>query len=503
MSRTTEIQNILKFLIVLLLSGVFLFPIIGSAYAVGSYRADVPQGLSRHPTKGWLWEYGPLLPRVSESAQRSLGDIGINAVVLARNYGEKDNFGNFFPAETHFLVKLLSTPYGERTTADLIRKQVRGSTHLRVGNIRVIFADGSTLVTRGKRNLRRSVPHFLNTPGSIKGSTVKKVYVIVYDPLLSNGQLLSEYLHWNSYKDLTNQTINFFRQASHGEIVYSVVATSVVTDGWPAKIDGFRYTEEEYLAVYNGQSNPHTPDTVDYNKIVNSPDLDICGKANRGEIDEVWIYNGPWFGFYESTLVGPGAYWYNSTPVPKPYTCNRLVPIMGPSPHVGVDYEIHDFGHRTEATMKKVYGVWDSSNPVHNNWEKFTLVKSLAAGYSYSGCGNVHYPPNGVTDYDYSNSSTVMSNCDDFANYPNLHDPQTVLKPVSCSNWGCDQFGYLSFWFSHLPSNPGCGSDMVASDWWKYFSDPALALNPSAPCGAQPAPSTEKVYMPVIIIKNF
>lgn len=309
----------------------------------------------------------------------------------------------------------------------------------------------------------------------------RKVYVIVYDPILSNGQYLSDYLGWNDYSELTQGTTDFFRRVTDGRLNYTIVYTTIVTDGWPVKIDGFRYTEEEYLAVINGQSSPHTPDTVDYNVIVNSPDFDICGKANRGEIDEVWIYNGPYFGFYESTLVGPGAYWYNSPPVPEPYDCNRLIPIMGPSPERDLDNAIHNFGHRTESTMKRVYGGWENNRTAHN-WERFALVKALSPDYFYSGCGNIHYPPNGTSDYDYANLTPVLSNCDDFVNYPDLGDPAETAKPVDCSAWGCDQIGYLEYWFSHLPSNYGCGPDEVSSDWWKYFVDPALALDPSSPC---------------------
>lgn len=309
----------------------------------------------------------------------------------------------------------------------------------------------------------------------------RKVYVIVYDPILSNGQYLSDYLGWNDHATLTQQTIEFFRQASHEGLNYEVVYTVIVTDGWPIKVDGFRYTEAEYLAVINGQSPPHHPDAVDYNAIVNSPQLDICGKANRGEIDEVWIYNGPYFGFYESTLVGPGAYWYNSPPVPGPHNCHRLIPIMGPSPERGLDCAIHNFGHRTEATMTQVYGSWGQNRTTHN-WERFALVKALSPDYSYSGCGNVHYPPNGAGNYDYGNTASVLSNCDDFAHYPDLGDPAETAKPVTCDEWGCTEVGYLSYWFSHLPSNPGCGPDGVANNWWKYFADPALALDLFSPC---------------------
>jgi hypothetical protein len=309
----------------------------------------------------------------------------------------------------------------------------------------------------------------------------RKVYVVVYNPQLSNGQKLSEYLHWNNHTDITQNTIDLFRQASKDKINYSIAYTTIITDGWPEKEDGFRYTEAEYLAVMNGQSSPHSPDTVDYNKIVNAPALDICGKANRGEIDEVWIYNGPYFGFYESRLVGPGAYFYNSPPVPSPYTCNRLIPIMGPSPERGIAEATENFGHRTEATMMRIYGSWQQNRTSHN-WEKFALVKALSPNYSYSGCGNIHYPPNGTSDYDYDNPSIVQTNCDDFANYPNLSDPLTVAKSVTCSTWNCSHADYFRYWFGHLPSNDGCGPDNVANDWWKYFANPALANAPSTAC---------------------
>jgi len=309
----------------------------------------------------------------------------------------------------------------------------------------------------------------------------KKVYVIVYDPILNSGQKLSAYLHWNDHTILTQGTIDLFKQASNNKMNYTVVETTIVTDGWPETTDGFRYTEAQYLAVLNGQIPPPTTSMVSYNKIVNSPTFDICGKANRGEIDEVWIYNGPYFGFYESTLVGPGAYWYNSPPVPGPYTCNRLIPIMGPSPERGLDCAVENFGHRTESTMVQVYGSWQQNRTSHN-WEKFALVKALSPNYSYSGCGNIHYPPNGTSDYDYSNSATVMSNCSDFVNYPNLSDPLTVLQPVTCSAWNCSHVDYFRYWFSHFPSNAGCGPDNVANNWWRYFAEPARASDPHSAC---------------------
>ena len=320
----------------------------------------------------------------------------------------------------------------------------------------------------------------------------KKVYVIDYDPILSNGQKLSEYYHWNNHTDLTQGTIDFFKQASHGKINYTVVDTTVV-NGWPEKIDGYIFTEAEYLAAMSGTSPWHQPDGVDYNKIVNSTQFDICGKVNRGEVDEVWIYNGPGFGFYESTLAGPGGYWFNSPPVSGPNTCNKPVPIMGPSPERGLDCATENFGHRTESTMVQVYESWQQ-NRTDNNWERFGLVKYLSPNYSYSGCGNIHYPPNGISDYDYGNPSTVLSNCNDFDNYPNLSDPLVVAQPVTCTLWGCDHLEYFRYWFSHFPHNTGCGPDMVSNNWWNYFASPALALNPLNACTS----SMKNVFLPLV-----
>ncbi len=305
-------------------------------------------------------------------------------------------------------------------------------------------------------------------------------------------QYLSDYLGWNDHAVLTQGTIDFFQQASNGRMSYTVAYTTVVTDGWPVKIDGFRYTEETYLDVIHGVTPPHSPDNVNYNLIVNSAQFDICDKVNSGEIDEVWIYNGPYFGFWESTLAGPDAYWFNSPPVPGPYDCNRLVPIMGPSPERGLDCATENFGHRTESTMTQVYGSWQQNRTAHN-WERYALVKALSPDYSYSGCGNIHYPANGASDYDYGNPSTVLSNCADFANYPELGDPLVVAQPVTCSAWSCDHLQFFAYWFGHFPGNSGCGPDQVSNDWWEYFASPALALDPISAC------YDHSLYLPLVV----
>lgn len=320
----------------------------------------------------------------------------------------------------------------------------------------------------------------------------RKVYIVVYDPLLSNGKLLSEHLNWGDHEQMTQEMVDFFLETSHGKLQYVVADKIIRTDGWPEKIDGFRYTEEEYLAVIAGTATAHSPDTVSYNAIVNDPLMDICGKVNRNEIDDVWIFNGPWFGFWESTLVGPDGYWFNSSPVPGPHTCERLIPIMGPSPE-RPNLTGHGEGHRMESTMRQIYGSWVQNRTAHN-WERFALVDYLSPDYDYSGCGNIHYPPNGTADYEYNNPSNAETNCDDFANYPNLGNPNSTTKTVDCSEWGCSHAGYMTYWYEHLPHNLGCGPDEVAANWWYYYADPSLANDPSALC--EQAPTETPTHTP-------
>jgi hypothetical protein len=302
----------------------------------------------------------------------------------------------------------------------------------------------------------------------------RRVYVINFDPILSNGQKLTDHQGWNAYSVLIAETTSFFQQASRNRLNYSIVGTTEVNNGWPKKIDGFRYSESHYLATLKDRNLHHEPDTADYLDILNT--YDICGKLNRGEIDELWLFGGPWFGFYESRLAGPDAYEYNSPPLTGS-SCQKLLPIMGFNYERGTEEMVHDFGHRTEATMTKVYGGW-AQNRTSHNWDRFGLTASQSPSYNYAGCGSIHYPLNAAASGDYANLNFADSICIDFPNYPNLGDPQAVKWPTNCRTWGCTELGYYRYWFSSLPHFTGMGPDGKSNDWWQYVAAPATASAP-------------------------
>jgi uncharacterized protein YcfL len=476
-------KNISARLILIVLVLVAMYGVLPIGASAQTSTEPTSQANDCYPGSGWMWTTGLEEPGVAAHVQRELSDKGIEALVEARSYGEVDSCGTYHSEGIDFTIRLTAKSTQAKLT-DKIGATLTALGKPKLGNVKLLSQEGKPIPTNFQTEL--SASEEMQT-ASLKAEPLpgdpitRKVYVIVYDPLLGNGQKLSQYLGWNSHATITQQTVDFFKQATGNKMNYVVVQTTVVTSGWPQLVDGFAYTESQYLAVLNGQQSPHQPQGVDYNRIVNSAQFDICGKANRGEIDEVWIYNGPWFGFYESTLVGPGAYWFNSSPVGGTHNCNRLIPIMGPSPERGVDEAVHNFTHRSESTMMQVYGSWQQNNTSHN-WNKFALVKAQSPNYSYGGCGSSHFPMNGTSDYDYSNSASVLSNCDDFLNYPNLSNPLQVAESTNCSVWGCNQLGYFRYWFGHFPSFAGCGPDNRANDWWKYLASPAYASYVSSAC---------------------
>jgi CARDB protein len=477
-------------LIVMLLAGVFgVIPARASAETFNALDASsqsdmASQGKDCSPGSGWMWTSGPSKPDVARQVQQELSRKGIQSSVEARGYGETDSCGTYRQQGVDFTITLMDAGLTSRSTqqglADYVVPVLAEFGKPELGNVKLLSSTGERISV--------NLPGELSMAKVMDGATLpvdaitKNVYVVVYDPLLSSGQLLSQYMHWNDHALITQQTIDLFKRATNNRMNYVVVDTTIVTSGWPELIDGFSYTEEEYLAVWSGQQPGHKPEEVDYNKFVSIPELDICGRVNRGEIDEVWVYNAPYFGFYESRLVGPGAYKYNSPPIVNNNNCTRLIPIMGPSVERTSHEAVHNFNHRAEATMEKVYGSW-AENRTNHRWDQFGLVKLQSPDYSYSGCGSAHWPPNAVSaEYDYDNPSGTLSNCGDFLNYPNLGDPLEVAQLVTCSNWGCNGLGYYEYWFNHFPAFSGCGADNIANDWWIYFANPANALSPSSFC---------------------
>jgi hypothetical protein len=297
-----------------------------------------------------------------------------------------------------------------------------------------------------------------------------RVLLMVFDPPGPGGLPLSRAMGRNRVEGLVEGCIADLQACSRGTVRYPVAAR-VDLPIFPPKIDGFRYTLETYRAVLEGRQPPHEPDTADYLAILAAGDG--IGRVARGEIDEIWLFGGPYFGFYESRMAGPGAFWCNAPPLPGAEAAGRRFVIMGFSYERGVGEMLENFGHRAEAIMERVFaGIPEE----RNLWRRFTRYDRIAPGQAE--VGTVHFAPNSERDYDWGNPRPVWSYCDDWLHFPDLRGRG---RWVDCTEWGSgDIRAHHRWWLRHLPCAPG-ETDGISHHGWRYIVDPNAVLSGQAP----------------------
>lgn len=297
-----------------------------------------------------------------------------------------------------------------------------------------------------------------------KDAVTKKVMVLIYDPILENkgGIRLSEYRDfWIDPVIATQGVIKNVRETSYGYVNYNVVETKLL-DEYEEKVDGYRYTDETYVAALEDSSKFYQPNDANYNKILT--DNQVCEKVNAGTVDELWLWGGPFSGYNEWTLTGPNAYSHGNRVIYNT-TCNRLLPIMGFNYEVGEDNAYHSFGHRIEGALIEVYGFWATNEDTI--WNTFTLFDKATPGKAR--CGNIHNPPNALDGYQYDQKAYVPTSCDDWLAYPKL-PPTPNYKQINCNTWGCNAYGFYKWWMRHIPHQEGT-TNGKENNWWKYVVD--------------------------------
>lgn len=292
-----------------------------------------------------------------------------------------------------------------------------------------------------------------------------RVLMLVYDPIVdpANGRRLVSALGWTDPDQLAAAFISDINECSGGLVQFQLIERRIL-DEIPVKLDGFRYNSREYYSRYRGHGGFHDPDGVNYNAIIDQFNLLQVIAANQ--IDEVWLFGGPYFGFYESTMGGAGAFFCNGPIIPGTGQCPRRFLIMGFNYERGIGEMLEDLGHRAESIMRQVY----ANNPSATNlFERFALYNQVAPGAA--NVGLMHFAPNSLRDYDWGNPTQVPSCCDDWYHFPNLPQPPN-FRPVNSRDWGNgDMRLHHKWWFKHLPRAAGVTAG-VSNCWWNYIVDP-------------------------------
>ena len=291
----------------------------------------------------------------------------------------------------------------------------------------------------------------------------KRVSLIIHNPRIPSlgNRKLNEAMNWNDPDELTRDYIADLQACSYGYANYQVVER-VEVDSFPVKEDGFVYRPDDFAAALQGRRGFHQPDLVDYGRLL--AEFDMIAKVNSGEIDEFWLFAFPYAGYYESTMGGPDAFWCNSPPLPHTAGARRRFIIMGFNYERGVGEMLEAFGHRAESIMRHVF---HNAQAEANLWERFARYDQTHPGQAEVGI--MHFAPNSVRDYNWGNTTKVLSRCDDWYNFPNLTG-QTRL--VDCREWGDgDIRAHHKWWFRHLPHVAG-SANSISHNWWQYIIDP-------------------------------
>ena len=267
----------------------------------------------------------------------------------------------------------------------------------------------------------------------------------------------------------------------------------------------YKLDEETYILMSKKEDNPDKGDweklindpkyqeidtfQFDYNYIVKKYKLDKLRKNNV--FDQVWIYGIDPLSTYETIMVGSNPYWINGEPLKK--DCKNFMVVSVAFSRR--DANLHALGHSFEDIFSyaftgemydpdKIYddttqGKYDKLN----YWEKFSLINKNSKGEN-AGVGNIHFPFNGETDYDYYNENKVYSNWEYWENYPNIKGEK---KKYNNDEWmsfkgneiiindanSCQDPDrlYIRFWMYLIPHIDGYTETGQLNNWWDYVTN--------------------------------
>jgi hypothetical protein len=323
-----------------------------------------------------------------------------------------------------------------------------------------------------------------------------KTLVLIYNPVLvgQENKRLAEFMKWNDPFKQTLEVAKALNDASGGFAEFKIVKTIQLNE-FPIKRDGFRYDEASFLDMWKHREKAHSADSISYQAIFD--ENKITSQLKNGEVDEVWIWGAPYFGYDEYAMKLPGDKIFYTTTNPwfyRPYDipdCGRMVWVMGFNYERGVAEAIHSFGHRCEGILSLTVGKgkWYDAEP-ENPWRAFSLQD--VDHPAEAGVGNVHGGPNAQSGYDYAQEKTVMCSAEDWLNYPNLAGKKT---PINCEAWGGPdyQLSYMKWYLSHIPKAQGVTSG-VYNNWWQYLVNYDEAVELLPPPGGSLMKATQATY---------
>ena len=267
-------------------------------------------------------------------------------------------------------------------------------------------------------------------------------------------------------------------------------------------LDYYVYDTIEFLSAI--PESPQFPNRPDYMQILN--DINICNYVDNFGVKEVlmWGYHHGDIAPEESDMaMGTLSqnFWNMPQPIPNSKLkvkenaqwgdlsnsaqsndlpiCQHTYTLVNPVYEPSYDNAVHNHLHQIENVLAFAGGdYWCDGGFVNNEcvnpaytpnmfWDRFG-GKWYNVEQGNWICGNGHFPPNVINDYDYSNSNIALTSC------PNWKpDGSGTLESVDCSNWGCNTLGYYIWWMQNIPGkdNGLIYNNKQLRNWWEFIGD--------------------------------
>ena len=213
----------------------------------------------------------------------------------------------------------------------------------------------------------------------------------------------------------------------------------------------------------------------DYMKILQREN--ICQLVETQGVKEVWLWG------YEPAMSGrPRATWpartatsATASAIADMPVCARTYTLYNYNYGRGLGEAIHIHGHQFEAVL--------------GHLDRRGLFADFVGPYgqpspAVNSCGNVHFPPNGLFDYDWRNSTVVMTDCRDWKPRQLGQEDARQLQDLGLQRGR--PATYLVWWMMNLP---GRGNRLsldgrALRNWWEPIASSTPWSHPVRGCFA-------------------
>lgn len=242
-----------------------------------------------------------------------------------------------------------------------------------------------------------------------------------YEPVVSNDLRVIEVRHFANLNDIPYHP---------DDIVATLSAALATATNNKVQVD--------IIDVINHNSARTAADDWEESFATILDENSLCSRIANEDIDQIWMWVDP-----RNDTV-PGMEYAISSPkfrgntatyatVPSQLFCDGEVSFVMMSYDYSREYDLalHSSSHLLE-------GIIGNAQGISFFWDNFT---------GSDACGNVHFPPNTLDDYEYNSTTQVLNGCDDWE-----PDGNSTFITTNCTAWGCSQGGYLNWWIGNMPT---------------------------------------------------